>query len=326
MRSNGKIKWNGTGGDYLVSVIAFLSNDEDILQPFFLETVSVLKSNYKNYEFILVDDGSTDSTPRIMEELLKKHECIRYIRLPRKFGTEMALSAGLEAAIGDYVVTLEPESDPPKLIPQMVEEVKKIGGIVFGVNKNRDSRLPLLYKIGKYVFHQACRLFIKSFPPKDTGYFIGMNRKSLNALIQRKDKISFFGIFSSEIGFPTKNIRYKMVFRRKKARRRTFFNAIRYMIDTFIDTSTNPLKYSGWLLFLFSILNIAYSIYSKGALQTPIMFLLVSLVLAVFAEYLAKLVEEKREKIFSSSIYDEKNSNVMIADEGGRRNIYEEPA
>jgi hypothetical protein len=56
------------------------------------------------------------------------------------------------------------------------------------------------------------------------------------------------------------------------------------------------------------------------------MFLLVSLVLAVFAEYLAKLVEEKREKIFSSSIYDEKNSNVMIADEGGRRNIYEEPA
>src|SRR5438105_4640367 len=111
--------------DCFVSVVAPLSNDGSIAKPFIADVMGVLQSHYTNYELVLVDDGSTDDTVGAVSELLTQYPCIRLIRLSRQFGTEIAFSAGLDTAIGDFIITMTPNSDPPLMIPDLVEDCRR---------------------------------------------------------------------------------------------------------------------------------------------------------------------------------------------------------
>src|SRR5687768_8828438 len=106
--------------DAFVSVIALLHNNAEILPQFLRDLSAVLESNYTNYEIVLIDDASDDDTCACVKQLLARHKCVRFIPLSRQMGQEIALAAGLESAIGDYVVTIDPDFDPPDEIVTMV--------------------------------------------------------------------------------------------------------------------------------------------------------------------------------------------------------------
>ena len=120
-----------------VSIVAPLHNDSDIIESFIEEILGTLKQNYKHFEVILVDDDSQDNTIEKITVLLTKFESIRLIRLSRSFGQEVAISAGLETAIGDYAVVVIPDTDPAKLIPKMVEQSRGGIDILYGIRKHR---------------------------------------------------------------------------------------------------------------------------------------------------------------------------------------------
>ena len=82
--------------DDFVSVVAPISNDADIIDAFVAETVGVLEANYANYELLLVDDGSRDSSSERLSSVLVRFRCIRVVRLSRRYGTEIAIAAGLD--------------------------------------------------------------------------------------------------------------------------------------------------------------------------------------------------------------------------------------
>ncbi len=105
------------------------------------EVVALLKSRYDNYELVLVDDGSTDATWDVASAILRDEPCIRLLRLSRRFGRDVAISAGLDTVIGDFVVVLLPESDPPELIPQVVEMCRAGAGIAYGIRARRPGRV-----------------------------------------------------------------------------------------------------------------------------------------------------------------------------------------
>ena len=116
-----------------ISVVVPLRNNATIIKSFVQEVLEVLRLNYANYELVLVDDFSTDTTAEEVEKLLSKFECIRYIRLSRMSGVEIAITAGLDSSIGDFVVAMESELDPPGEIPKMVDLARSKQGIVIGV-------------------------------------------------------------------------------------------------------------------------------------------------------------------------------------------------
>jgi len=223
---------------FFVSVVSFLHDDADILESFFEETISVLKSNYQHYEFVLVDNGSQDETQSIIDRLLKKHESTRGISLSRQFHTEAASSAGLDSAIGDAVVVLDPQLDPPSLIPQMVERIRQTNGVVFGVKKQGLTE-PQAHKIGSKIFAAICKATMKFPAPVNTTYFIGLTRQSLNAIIQIQDESRFIRIFSGYIGFSKQIFEYEQKCRRKKMRRESLSTKINHAINTIINNTTN---------------------------------------------------------------------------------------
>ena len=149
-----------TASEIFVSVVAPLRNDGEIITFFIDEVMPILKGNYTNYELVLVDDGSTDNTVQQVAESLMKYECIRMIRLSRHFGVELAISAGLDSAIGDFVVVMLPNDDPPGEISEMVSICQKGPGIVTGVRLNRKGE-PLWSRIGAKTFYWYTREFLE---------------------------------------------------------------------------------------------------------------------------------------------------------------------
>jgi len=79
---------------------------------------SVLAQTFDDFELIVVDDGSTDDTAAILDEVAASDERVRVLHLSRPFGHQMAITAGLDHAAGDAVVMLDGDlQDPPEVIP-----------------------------------------------------------------------------------------------------------------------------------------------------------------------------------------------------------------
>ena len=112
----------------LISLVVPSYNEEEAL-PFFYKEASRVAAQMKAshgaaFEFIFIDDGSKDGTLRVARALHDQDPRVRYVSFSRNFGKEAAIYAGLQAARGDYVATLDADlQDPPALLPQMLPAV-----------------------------------------------------------------------------------------------------------------------------------------------------------------------------------------------------------
>src|SRR6185369_5398688 len=102
---------------------------------------------FQHYELVLVDDRSSDDTLSVASRLLKKFPAIRLIRLSRRFGSDIAVTAGLESSIGDFVIVMRADSDPPREIPRLVQLAKDRGDadVFLGVATNPIAE-PLVFR------------------------------------------------------------------------------------------------------------------------------------------------------------------------------------
>ena len=110
----------------LISLVVPCYNEEESLPIFYKEASKIAQqmgiSHGADFEFIFVDDGSKDHTLQIARELHRKDARVRYISFSRNFGKEAGIYAGLKAAKGDYVATMDADlQDPPSLLPEMLE-------------------------------------------------------------------------------------------------------------------------------------------------------------------------------------------------------------
>ena len=241
-----------------VSVVAPVYNDATIVDDFITEVITILQENYANYELILVDDGSEDDTAAQVTDSIKKYKCIRLIRLSRKFGEEVAITAGLDSVIGDYVVVMLPNSDPPQLIPQIVRQAFKGAGIVFGIRNNRSSySLPM--KIGSSLFHWYCKKILKLALPKGATQFRGLSRQAVNAIVQVKDKYRYLRIVSSRIGYVSQSFLYEPINRKGTLQRLDFWEAVGMAMKIIIKTSSHPLRFVSWFGIMASVINLMYT-------------------------------------------------------------------
>ena len=92
------------------------------------------------HELVFVDDGSSDRSAAIVEELAARQEGIVLVQLSRNFGMEIAMSAGLDHARGDHVVLMHADlQDPPELIPEMLEKARAGADVVYARRIGRDE-------------------------------------------------------------------------------------------------------------------------------------------------------------------------------------------
>lgn len=186
---------------FLLSIIVPIFNEEDILKKFF-PTLKESISEY-NYEIIFVDDGSKDSSLKLLRTFLKNDRTIKIIKLKRNFGQQNAIYTGLCCAIGDCAVVLDADlQDPPHYIRQMILEWQKGNKIVFAQRKSRDDNF--IKKMCAYLFYRIYKLIINNKAYPDTGDFYLIDKKVLKNIINIPESRFFLrGIIARETSTKT---------------------------------------------------------------------------------------------------------------------------
>ena len=140
-----------------ISVVIPLYNEDESLPELFAWIERVMKENNFTYEVIFVNDGSTDRSWKVIEELGKKSDCVRGIKFRRNYGKSPALYCGFEQAQGDVVITMDADlQDSPDEIPELYRMIMKDGyDLVSGYKQKRYD--PLSKTIPTKLFNATAR-------------------------------------------------------------------------------------------------------------------------------------------------------------------------
>jgi glycosyltransferase involved in cell wall biosynthesis len=140
-----------------ISVVIPLYNEDESLPELFAWIERVMKENNFTYEVIFVNDGSTDRSWEVIEELGKKSDCVRGIKFRRNYGKSPALYCGFEQAQGDVVITMDADlQDSPDEIPELYRMIMKDGyDLVSGYKQKRYD--PLSKTIPTKLFNATAR-------------------------------------------------------------------------------------------------------------------------------------------------------------------------
>ncbi len=122
-----------------LSIVIPLLNEEESLPELYNWIVSVMQSNSYSYEIIFIDDGSTDDSWKIIQDLSDKNQAIKGIKFNRNYGKSQALHAGFLAAEGDVVITMDADlQDNPEEIPALYRLIQEENyDLVSGWKKKR---------------------------------------------------------------------------------------------------------------------------------------------------------------------------------------------
>jgi glycosyltransferase involved in cell wall biosynthesis len=326
--------------DTFVSVVACLADDADIVASFVDETAAVLAAHYTHWELVLVDDGSTDGTVAAVDALLARHPSCRLLRLSRRFGEEIAIAAGLETAIGDFVAVVAPATDPPALLPEMIERCRDGAGIVSGTRLERHGE-PALLRWGARAFYAlANRAFHLDIPANST-HFKVLSRQAVNAIIQVRDRNRFLRTLGSQIGFVAGTFPYHTIARRTPPRRKTVRQGLGLAANIIVTNSVQPLYLAARIGLFVVAANAAFLLYviavytfktdvepgwTTGSAVMATMFGTTALMGTIGLTYLARLVEERSDRPLyfvlserSGSVPDLDRHRNVVADSEGRR-------
>ena len=323
-----------TLSDCFVSVIAPLHDDADIVVPFLTEVTHVLETHYANWELVLVDDDSTDTTvPRVLD-LLTKFACVRLIRLSRSFGPEIAITAGLDSVIGDFAVVMMPDSDPPQLIPDLIARARsEVLGILSGIRPERPRESPV-FRSGARLFYWYANTFAHLDLPKNTTDFRVYSRQSVNAITRIKDQGRYLRTFSTYVGYHNATFVYEPIQRRAKPRSRGLVEAVALGFDMIVVSTTHPLRMATWMALTLSLLSAVHAgsvlmadliaedvppPWAGISLQMSAMFCFMFVILAVLSEYIGRLLGESSGRPLYY-VAGEHSSSVLIAD-ADRKNV-----
>lgn len=311
----------------VVSIVVALEQDADLLKELVTEIDRTVGSAYRFFEIVLVDDGSTDATAKTVLPLLKTIQRIRFLRLSRRFGRDVALSAGIESAIGDYVVTLDARTDPVEVIPAMIESCRKHGGIVHGMADNLPSRTFLRERAGAF-FRDYCRKHIGVDIKRGVSDFRVMSRQAVNALLQVREQSRYLRVLTLTLGYSHEFFPYSMRKCAAGPRFNTWHAEVATAIELLAANTRHPLRVVTATGLLGALLNLAYACYvvvifltkpsvAEGwttlSLQLSGMFFFVCLILAVLSEYVGTILGEVRSRPLYF-ISQEANSSVLLED------------
>ncbi len=302
----------------LISIVAPLEGDTTATVVAFVEeTVAVLRQLVTHYEIILVDDGVSPETVAGVRALLERYDFVRFLRLSRHFGEETAIAAGLDVAIGDYVMVMLPNMDPPSLIPEFFERARADTDIVYGVRLHRKSE-PFWYRAGARLFYWYINSVVKAGIPNDSTQFRCMSRQVVNAITQIRDPDQYLRLLTSYIGFRKEPLPYSPINRTGEPTVRPKREAVNLARALVMDHTTHPLRTVIWIGVVIALFNAAVVAVQGGQLHDALAFLVLSVMLAFVGEYVGGLSRRMRDRP-AYYVREEHTSSVLLREE--RRNV-----
>lgn len=243
------------------SIIIPMFNEEAVIQETYRRIKKVMGTTGEPYELIFVNDGSTDNCAQMIEEYSYWDESVKLIDLSRNFGHQVAITAGMDYALGDAVVIIDADlQDPPELIPEMIAEWKQGYQVVYAKRIKRNGE-SLFKKWSASLFYRVLRYSTDISIPVDTGDFRLMDRRVCDELKRLPEKNRFVRGLVSWVGFRQKAIEYEREERLAGETKYPFRRMLKLSLDGITSFSYKPLKLAGVLGALLSASGFLYLMY-----------------------------------------------------------------
>ncbi len=230
----------------LISVVVPVYNEEGCLQELIDRTLGALESTGRNYEFILVDDGSHDQSATIMRKAAEAHPgkviaCI----LNRNYGQHSAIMAGFSIVCGDLVITLDADlQNPPEEIPRLVEVAEQGNDVVGTVRQNRQDTLfrRLASKVVNYFAQQATGVKMHDYGCMLRAYRIHV----VKAMLQCNERSTFIPVLGNSFARNTCEIPVAHSERASGDSKYSLIKLINLQFNMLTCMTTVPLRVLTW--------------------------------------------------------------------------------
>src|SRR5438477_2929983 len=141
-----------TDANGLLSVVVPAYNEQEVLPEFHRRVTEVFRALPMQAEVVYVNDGSSDTTLAVLQELRARDPRVAIVDLSRNFGKEIALTAGLDHARGDAVVVIDADlQDPPELIPELLRHWREGHDVVYAKRAAREGETLVKKLTGHFV-------------------------------------------------------------------------------------------------------------------------------------------------------------------------------
>jgi glycosyltransferase involved in cell wall biosynthesis len=295
--------------ELLLSVAFVLRGEPCQVEERVEKALEILSRTYEFYELLLVDNGSPAATHARALDLQQRCPNLRLLRLSRCYSTEIAIAAALDHCIGDYVAMIDLLADPVELIPILVS--RATAGFDAVIARCEDPRKSFLERaLTGPVYSVTSRMLGFTLRP-DESYFRVFSRRLVNSIVRIRSKNRYLSCLNGIVGFQQCSLAYEKVNIAPQRGISLLLKQLLAAIDILVSNSAAPLRFAALIGFVASVGNVVYLFYillvsltkqhiAEGWLTTSFthttMFMMLFLILAILAEYIARILDETKEQ------------------------------
>lgn len=230
----------------LISIVIPVFCEEKNIPRFYERLENIIKDiNNYIWEYIFVDDGSPDGSYAELQKLADKDKKVKVLRFSRNFGKEIALSAGVEAASGNAVITIDADlQHPPELIPNMIKKWKEGVDIVATIRK-KIERQPLIRRIGSKLFYWLMNKISQVEMVSQTTDFRLLDRKVVDVFKTIREKSRVYRGIIDWMGFKKEYLEFNADARISGISGYSYKKLFALAVNSITSFSLFPLKVAG---------------------------------------------------------------------------------
>ena len=293
------------------SIVVPVFNEEAVIAVTYERLKKVMDTTGQPYELLFVNDGSSDRTAQILSEICQKDTNVKLINFSRNFGHQIAISAGMDNALGQAIVVIDADlQDPPEIVLQMIERWKEGYEVVYATRKQRKGE-TFFKKWTAAMFYRLLRSMTDVDIPVDTGDFRLIDRKVCNVMKNIKEKNRFVRGLVSWVGFRQTAVEYVREERFAGETKYPLRKMIKLSLDAMTSFSHKPLKLAIYLGFSFSSMSFLYLLFAiferlftpytvpgwTSIMATSIFFNgIILTILGIIGEYIGRIYDETKDR------------------------------
>ena len=192
-----------------ISVIVPIFNESGCFDELFRRVSEVMNSTGREWELVLVDDGSTDGSTDLIRALAKKDKRVRPVIFARNFGHQIAVTAGLDYCRGEAAIIIDADlQDPPEVMLELIEKWREGYEVVYALRTEREGE-TFFKKATAAAFYKIIYRITDVKIPMNTGDFRLLDRKVVDVMNQMRERHRFLRGLSAWVGYKTIAVPYK---------------------------------------------------------------------------------------------------------------------
>lgn len=239
-----------------VTIVVPVFNEEDNLRHFTAAIAEVMQTLPYTYQLILVDDGSSDSSCRILPELAREDAHVRVIALSRNYGHQLALTCGIDHADGDAVITMDGDMQhPPALLPVLLEKWEQGYEVVQTIRQTTEGVSAFKRLTSKYYYRLLNCVSDVPVQPGGSDFRL-MDRKAVAAFRRYREQDRFIRGLVGAMGFRQVQVPFVAPNRYAGQSKFSLKKMVKFAFDGILGNSVLPLRCSLYLGCIFAVLSI----------------------------------------------------------------------